>query len=321
MTEKYQHTVPENAELTRIDKYLSGIYEKISRSRIAKLIDKELVEVNGEVPKASYQVAVGDEILLVVPQKKKPTAKPQNIPLDIVYEDDHVIVVNKSAGMVVHPAPGHHDGTLVNALTYHFDSLSSVQGKLRPGIIHRLDKNTTGLLMVAKDDYTHQYLSTQLAERTLSRGYKSIVWGNLKLPKQTIDAPIGRNPRNRQKMAVVEGGKHAKTHVEVIEALSFCDFVQCKLETGRTHQIRVHLSEIGHPVFGDPKYGGRNKHLKQIPEWHRKNAKRMLKLAERPMLHAYLIGFVHPYSKEYLEFSAPLPEDMEKVLSTLRKLI
>ena len=245
----------------------------------------------------------------------------ENIPLDIVYEDANVIVVNKAAGMVVHPAVGHPKGTLVNALTYHFNRLSTLQGDLRPGIIHRLDKDTSGLLMIAKDDFTHSQLAAQLSVHSITREYYAIIWGNLREDNFVIEAPIGRNPKNRQKMAVVDGGRFAKTHINLVERFSFCNLVRCRLQTGRTHQIRVHLSYYGHPVFGDEIYGGGKRYIRQIADWHRKDAKDILAVAKRQMLHAYLLGFIHPHTKKYLEFTSPMPKDMQEVLSKLRNLL
>ena len=285
----------------RIDKVLTTLEPEITRSQLKNLINDGHVTVNGQAVKPKYKVQAGDKISLVKPEPQSLELTPENIPLDIVYEDDDVIVVNKPQGMVVHPAPGHPDHTLVNALLYH-SPLSTINGTFRPGIVHRIDKDTSGLLMVAKNDLAHQSLAEQLRNKTNKREYLALVYGQIKEDEGTIDAPLGRNPQDRKKQAVVKGGRHAVTHFKVIKRYDNFTLVKCILETGRTHQIRVHMKYIGHPLVGDPLYGPR----KVIG----KNGQ---------FLHAALLGFKHPRTGEEMVFEAPLPENFQKMLDKLDK--
>lgn len=285
----------------RIDKVLTILEPEITRSQLKNLINDGHVTVNGQPVKPKYKVQAGDKISLVKPEPQSLELTPENIPLDIVYEDDDVIVVNKPQGMVVHPAPGHPDHTLVNALLYH-SPLSTINGTFRPGIVHRIDKDTSGLLMVAKNDLAHQSLAEQLRNKTNKREYLALVYGQIKEDEGTIDAPLGRNPQDRKKQAVVKDGRHAVTHFKVVKRYDNFTLVKCILETGRTHQIRVHMKYIGHPLVGDPLYGPR----KVIG----KNGQ---------FLHAALLGFKHPRTGEEMVFEAPLPENFQKMLDKLDK--
>ena len=285
----------------RIDKVLTTLEPEITRSQLKNLINDGHVTVNGQAVKPKYKVQAGDKISLVKPEPQSLELTPENIPLDIVYEDDDVIVVNKPQGMVVHPAPGHPDHTLVNALLYH-SPLSTINGTFRPGIVHRIDKDTSGLLMVAKNDLAHQSLAEQLRNKTNKREYLALVYGQIKEDEGTIDAPLGRNPQDRKKQAVVKDGRHAVTHFKVVKRYDNFTLVKCILETGRTHQIRVHMKYIGHPLVGDPLYGPR----KVIG----KNGQ---------FLHAALLGFKHPRTGKEMVFEAPLPENFQKMLDKLDK--
>lgn len=288
----------------RLDLYLAQELNDMSRSYIQKLIKEGLVKVNNKLVKPKYIVSEGDYIQVYLPEPKKLEIKPENIPIDIVYEDEDVAVVNKPQGMVVHPAPGNYSGTLVNALLYHLSSLSSINGIIRPGIVHRIDKDTSGLLMVAKNNLAHEELSKQLKAHTINRIYYALVDGNIKEESGTINAPIGRHPIDRKKMAVTDiNSREAITHFKVLERFGQYTLIQAKLETGRTHQIRVHMSYINHPVTGDPVYGGKNQKFN----------------TEGQLLHAKTIGFIHPRTGEYLEFDSPLPEHFTRVLNILRR--
>lgn len=288
----------------RLDLYLAQELNDMSRSYIQKLIKEGLVKVNNKLVKAKYIVSEGDYIQVYLPEPKKLEIKPENIPIDIVYEDEDVAVVNKPQGMVVHPAPGNYSGTLVNALLYHLSSLSSINGVIRPGIVHRIDKDTSGLLMIAKNNLAHEELSKQLKDHTINRIYHALVDGNIKEERGTINAPIGRHPVDRKKMTVTDiNSREAITHFKVLERFGQYTLIEAKLETGRTHQIRVHMSYINHPVTGDPVYGGKNQKFK----------------TEGQLLHAKTIGFIHPRTREYLEFDSHLPEHFTRVLNILRK--
>lgn len=286
----------------RIDKALSSLQSDWSRSQLAGWITDGIVKVNGEEVKAKYKVKEGDVVQIDVPNPEPLEVIPEDLQLEIVYEDSDVLVVNKPRGMVVHPAPGHMTGTLVNGLMYHCKDLSGINGVLRPGIVHRIDKDTSGLLMVAKHDIAHQKLVDQLVNKTVTRKYTALVHGHIAHDKGTIDAPIGRDPKDRQKQAIVDNGKHAVTHFQVIERLGNYTLVECRLETGRTHQIRVHMNYIGYPLVGDPKYG----------------PKKTIEFGGQ-VLHAGVLGFVHPVTNEYLQFEAPLPVDFVNLLNELRK--
>jgi len=286
----------------RIDKALSTIQEEWSRSQISNWITDGIIKVNGEDVKAKYKVKAGDVIDVDVPDPENLEVIPEDLDLEIIYEDKDVLVVNKPKGMVVHPAPGHLTGTLVNGLMHHCQDLSGINGVLRPGIVHRIDKDTSGLLMVAKSDHAHHSLVEQLVNKTVTRKYTALVHGHIAHDKGTIDAPIGRDPKDRQKQAVVDNGKNAVTHFSVMERLGNYTLVECRLETGRTHQIRVHMNYIGYPLVGDPKYG----------------PKKTIDFGGQ-VLHAGVLGFVHPVTEEYLEFEVPLPDDYTALLEELRQ--
>ena len=285
----------------RIDKALSQMEESWSRSQIGNWLEEERILVNGVKVKAKYKVRQGDVIEVDVPEVEDLEIVPEDLNLEIVYEDADVLVVNKPRGMVVHPAPGHTSGTLVNGLMHHCKDLSGINGVARPGIVHRIDKDTSGLLMVAKNDVAHEGLVNQLVDKSVTRKYTALVHGHIAHEKGTIDAPIGRDQKDRQKQAVVDKGKNAVTHFQVMERFGDFTLVECRLETGRTHQIRVHMNYIGFPLAGDPKYG----------------PKKTIDFGGQ-VLHAGVLGFVHPVTKEYLEFESPLPEDFKQLIEELR---
>lgn len=285
----------------RIDKVLAHQFNQFSRSHLQKWIEDGNVRVNGQPVKPKYKLAVGDQVVIEPEAPQKVDLTPEKIPLDIVYEDDDVIVVNKPQGMVVHPAPGHPDHTLVNALLYH-SPLSTINGEFRPGIVHRIDKDTSGLLMVAKNDLAHRSLAAQLKAKTNQREYVALVHGVIKQDAGTINAPIGRSKKDRKKQAVVSDGRHAVTHFKVLHRFRHYTLVSCRLETGRTHQIRIHMKSIGHPLAGDPLYGPR----KTLP-------------GRGQYLHARLLGFKHPRTGKELVFTAPLPEYFQQMLDKLKK--
>ena len=296
--------VTEDISGDRIDKFLSEQCEELSRSFLQKLLKAGEIFVNGKPVKASYRVVDGDSILFEVPEATEPEILPEDIPLDIVYEDHDVILVNKPKGMVVHPAAGHYTHTLVNALMYHCrEDLSGINGVLRPGIVHRIDMDTTGILIACKNDLAHNSIAAQLKEHSITRRYEAIVHGVLKDEEGTVDAPIGRNPQDRKKMCINhQNGKQAVTHYRVLKRFHDFTHIECRLETGRTHQIRVHMASIGHPLLGDAVYGP---------------SKCPYKL-QGQTLHAGVLGFVHPRSGEYMEFRAPRPEYFERLLRILQ---
>lgn len=287
----------------RIDKYAkTQLGEDVSRSQIQLWIEAGNLVVNDAPVKANYKLAEGDRVVLTIPEAEPTEIVPEDLPLDIYYEDGDVIVVNKARGMVVHPAPGHASGTLVNALMHHCKDLSGINGELRPGIVHRIDKDTSGLIMAAKNDKAHASLAAQLKAHSVTRKYYALVHGNVSHDQGTVDAPIGRDPHDRKMYTVIErNSKHAVTHFQVVERFGDYTLLELKLETGRTHQIRVHMKFIGHPLVGDPLYG-RSKGIKM----------------DGQALHAAVLGFDHPEDGRYLEFSAPIPPDMEDLLQSLR---
>ena len=289
----------------RLDRWLAGQAGAPSRSALQGLVEAGFVRRNGAPANKKDKLAAGDRITLTLPDPQPIEAQPQDIPLDIVYEDDHLLVVNKPKGMVVHPASGNPDGTLVNALLYHCrGQLSGVGGAIRPGIVHRIDKDTSGLLVVAKDDLTHQGLSEQMAVHAIHRVYHAVVYGNIRQDTGTIEAPIGRDPRDRKRMAVTPGqGKRACTHWQVLERFGRFTLLACRLETGRTHQIRVHMAHIGHPLAGDPVYGPRS----------------VIRELQGQCLHAKELGFRHPVTGQELRFDSPLPAYFTTFLERLRK--
>ena len=289
----------------RLDKYLSMIYPDLSRSFFQKLIKEQNIEVNNQIQKANYRVKAEDIICVYIPDAVETAIVPEDIPLDILYEDEDVLVVNKPKGMVVHPSAGHFSGTLVNAILFHCnDSLSGINGQIRPGIVHRIDMNTTGSLIVCKNDESHVKIAEQIKEHSVNRIYEGIVYGNVKEDNGTIKAPIGRHPIERKKMAInAKNGKEAITHYKVLERFGNYTYMQFKLETGRTHQIRVHMASIGHPLLGDDVYSSGRSPFKNL---------------QGQTLHAKTIGFIHPKTNEYLEFSAPLPDYFEKLIFQLK---
>ncbi len=294
----------EESKNQRLDAFLASSLDGLTRSQATRLIESGEVAVNGRAVSKSYKLAGGEDIAVTLPEPEPVEAVPQDIPLDVVYEDADVIVVNKPSGMVVHPAPGHPDGTLVNALLYHCaGTLSGIGGALRPGIVHRIDRDTSGLIIAAKNDAAHQYLSAQLADHTLARTYECIVVGKLREDRGTVDAPIARHPADRKRMAVVAGGREAVTHWEVIARYPGYTHVRCRLETGRTHQIRVHMAYIGHPILGDTVYGAK----KEVPG------------LTGQCLHAVGLRFLHPRTHEVVELSCPLPEEFTRMLQKIRK--
>ena len=302
----------------RLDLFLSRCCPLFSRRRIQVLIKDGHVLVNDAKARPSYPVSAGDRIRLDPPPPQRLSVEPENIPIDILYQDDDLLVLDKGAGMAVHPAPGSWDGTLVNALLYHCSDLSGINGLLRPGIVHRLDKDTTGLMVVAKNDGAHRGLAAQLESRSVERCYAALAWGHPRQDRGRIDAAIGRNPRDRKKMAVVEEGRAAVTHFEVVERYAFLCLLDLRLETGRTHQIRVHLQHEGHPVFGDPLYGGVNR-IRGIKGEFRRRAKELQEMIHRQALHARTLRFEHPRSSVPMEFTAELPADFSRLLEALRQ--
>lgn len=303
----------------RLDMYLAAV-SGLSRSRIRKLIDDGNAVLNDSpAMKPSYSVETGDRVSFVIPPVEEPHFQPEDIPLNIVYEDDRLVVVNKPAGMVVHPGCGNVTGTLASALLYHCRTISRRGGVLRPGIVHRLDMDTTGLLVAALDDEMHALLSQMLAERTIKRTYTAFVWGHPYPSEGTIDAPIGRHPKLRTLQAVVDDGRPSVTHYEMTGRYRFLSQLRVSLETGRTHQIRVHLAHIGHSVFGDPLYGGRDERLKGYDPAIREEARHYLRDLPRQALHAGQLVFRHPSTGEMLSFTVDLPEDLRKLRETLEQ--
>jgi len=292
----------ENDAGGRLDAYLAGRLPEISRSYVQKLIEEGRVLVNGESAKSKLKTASGMVITVKLPEPEPLSATPKNLPLDIIYEDEDILIINKAKDMVVHPAPGNWEDTLVNALLYHCGDLSDINGVIRPGIVHRIDKDTTGLLAVAKNNHAHLSLAEQLKSHSMERIYEAVVEGIIEEDRGTVDAPIGRHPVDRKKMAVTPGrGKMAVTHFEVISRLRGATHVRCRLETGRTHQIRVHMAYIKHPVYGDPLYGASSKNA----------------VTSGQMLHARFLRLKHPSTGECMQFEAKLPEEFTKLLNNL----
>lgn len=296
--------VDTDANNMRIDRFISERMADTSRSYIQKLIKDELVTVDSKVVKSNYKVKEGEWVEIVLPEPVSLDIEAENIPLDILYEDSDVLLVNKPKDMVVHPSAGHVTGTLVNALLYHCkDSLSSINGVMRPGIVHRIDKDTTGILIICKNDKAHNCIAEQLKVHSITRRYHALVWNNVTDDTGTVDAPIGRHPVDRKKMAINhKNGKHAVTHYKVLERFGQYTYIQCELETGRTHQIRVHMASIGHPLVGDPVYGPAKQPFKTVGQ----------------ILHAKVFGFIHPSTNEYMEFETDLPEYFQLILEKLR---
>lgn len=305
--DSFDFIVTDEYEGIRIDKLISELIDSLSRTYIKKLIDDKKVFCNGKNVKASFSVSEGDHIVVEIPPVEVPEIKPENIPLDILYEDNDVVIVNKPKDMVVHPAAGHYEGTLVNGIMFHCKyNLSGINGVLRPGIVHRIDKDTTGSVIICKNDVAHQIIAEQLKEHSINRVYHAICYGVIKEDELDIDAPIGRNTTDRKKMAVVKsGGKNAFTHIKVLKRFYEDNFtyVECRLKTGRTHQIRVHMAHIGHPLLGDEVYApGRKSKFK----------------LQGQCLHAKTLGFVHPSTSEYVEVDAPLPDYFSHLIEVLK---
>ena len=303
--EIYTFTPDDEQKNVRIDKFLSEQLPDQSRSYLQKLLKEGNVTVNEKPVKANYKVQLSDTVRLELPEPENPDILPEDIPLDILYEDEDVLIINKPKGMVVHPSVGHYTHTVVNAVMFHCkDHLSGINGVMRPGIVHRIDMDTTGAIVICKNDMAHQSLADQLKEHSITRKYRALVHGNLKEDEGTVEGPIGRHPTDRKKMAINhKNGKPAVTHYKVLERFGSYTFIECQLETGRTHQIRVHMASIGHPLVGDVTYGP---------------AKCPFKL-QGQCLHAMVLGFIHPRTGEYIEFSAPLPEYFTDLLENLRK--
>lgn len=305
MPDLFRFQVTEEYEEERIDKYMSILIDSLSRSFIQKMMKEQKVLVNNIPVKANYRLRAEDEICFTLPEAAEPDIEAENIPLDILYEDDDVLVVNKPKGMVVHPAAGHYSGTLVNAVMYHCrGSLSGINGVMRPGIVHRIDRDTTGSLIICKNDNAHLSIAAQLKDHTIVRRYRAIVHGVIREEELCINSPVGRHPTDRKKMAAgVRNGKEAVTHIKVLERFRAYTYIECRLETGRTHQIRVHMDSIGHPLLGDTVYGNRKYSLPYV--------------LQGQTLHAMTLGFIHPVSGEYVETTAPLPDYFSHLLETL----
>lgn len=320
MPREFDIVVPAGKKKERLDLYLAGHIENATRNKVQRAIRDGYVLVNGKAARASHQVAPGEVIHVVLPKPPPQKALPENIPLDIIYEDDQLLVVNKPAGMVTHPAYGNYTGTLVNALLYYCRGLSGADDPLRPGIVHRLDKDTSGLMVVAKTDTAHSSLGRQFAQRTIDREYQAVVWGIFERQQGVIETPLGRSKSDRKKMAVVQEGKAAITEYAVIQQFDYLSLVRLKLRTGRTHQIRVHLSHINHPVFGDPTYNGRRILYGPGTARQRADVQRLLKLMPRQALHAKTIGFYHPTLEKRVFFDSDLPQDITDVVVTISRL-
>lgn len=319
MPYEFEIVVPTGKKKERLDVFLTNHIENATRNKVQRAIQEGAVLVNTRKVKPSHQVAPGEIVHITLPKSPPQKVLPEDIPVDVIYEDDDLLVVNKPAGMVTHPAYGNYTGTLVNALLHHCNHLSALNAPTRPGVVHRLDKDTSGLMVIAKTDVAHAKLARQFAVRTIRREYWALVWGTFKQTHGVIETPLGRSKSDRKKMAVVEGGRQAITEYAVIEQFTYLTLVKLKLRTGRTHQIRVHLAHINHPVFGDPTYNGR--HLIAGPGTARQKAEvqKLLKLIPRQALHAKTIGFIHPRTQENVFFDSDLPRDMDLVLNHLQR--
>ncbi len=317
---KYRIVIPEGKKKERLDLFLVNSLENATRSKVQKLIEANLVTVNKNYVKQNYKVQPGDVIEAAIPITPRPEeAEPEEIPLNIIYEDEYLLIVNKPAGMVAHPAYANYTGTLVNALLYHSQKLSNLNEQGRPGIVHRIDKDTSGLLVVAKDDWTHAKLAEQFSKHSIEREYWAVAWGLFKERKGEINLNIARSKSDRKKFAVSSNeGKSAATFYEILEEFEFASLLKLNLKTGRTHQIRVHLSGTGHPVFGDPTYGGRHiVYGSNLPKI-KSRVQNLLEIMPRQALHAKTLGFIHPHSKQFVRFDSDLPEDMVRLLEKLR---
>ncbi len=319
MSQEFDIVVPAGKKKERLDLFLTHHVENATRTKVQAAIRAGYVLVDGVVARSSHPVAPGEVIHITLPRTPPPDVLPEPIPLVIVYEDDHLLVVNKPAGMVTHPAYGNYTGTLVNALLHHCASLSAVNDVTRPGIVHRLDKDTSGLMVVAKTDQAHAHLARQFARRTIRREYQAIVWGTFAAATGIIEANLGRSKSDRKKMAVVQEGKRAVTEYTVLERFPYLSLVRLRLQTGRTHQIRVHLAHVQHPVFGDPTYNGRRILYGPGSARQKAEVQALLEILTRQALHARTIGFRHPATGADVLFESSLPEDMTRVLGMIRK--
>ncbi len=315
---QFEILVPPGKRKERLDTFLTAHVENATRSKVQKAIRDGAVLVDGSTVRPSHPVAPGERIQVTLPRPPPQDAVPEEIPLDIVYEDRDLLVVNKAAGMVTHPAYGNYSGTLVNALLHHCRALSTLNDPLRPGIVHRLDKDTSGLMVVAKNDNAHARLARQFSRRTITREYQAIVWGAFGAKSGRIETELGRSKSDRKKMAVVKEGKHAVTEYSVLEQFPYLALLRLKLHTGRTHQIRVHLAHINHPVFGDPTYNGRHVVAGPGTPAQKREVQHLLSLLPRQALHAKTLGFAHPVTGEELFFDSELPADMNAILDFLR---
>ena len=317
---KFHFEAPEGKRKQRLDLYLTNLIENATRSKIQKLIEAKYVTVNGNFVKASYQIMPGDIVDAIIPISARPEeVEPEEIPLDIIYEDDYLLIVNKAAGMVAHPAYANYTGTLVNALLHHTQKLSDINEPGRPGIVHRIDKNTSGLLVVAKDDWTHAQLAAQFSKHTIEREYRAITWGLFDDKKGEVNTYITRSKKDRKKFTTSESeGKHAITFYEVVEEFEFTTHLKLNLKTGRTHQIRVHLSSLNHPIFGDSAYGGDQIVFGSSLPKMKNRVHNLLEIMPRQALHAKTLGFIHPHSKEFVRFDSELPEDFKLLISKLK---
>lgn len=320
MAHTFDIVVPAGKKKERLDLFLTNHIENATRNKVQQAIKQGYVLVDGKSVKSGHILTPGATIHVELPKTPPQEAVPEQIPLQILYEDDDLLVVDKAAGMVTHPAHGNYRGTLVNALLYHCNRLSSVNDLMRPGIVHRLDKDTSGLMVVAKTDSAHAYLARQFAARTIQREYWALVWGRMRQRTGAIEAQLGRSTSDRKKIAVVAGGKHAITSYSVLEEFPYLSLVSLKLQTGRTHQIRVHLAHINHPVFGDPTYNGRRIVAGSGSAQQKAEVRRLLDMIQRQALHAKTLGFVHPSTHERKFFDSELPSDMAQVLAELRSL-
>jgi 23S rRNA pseudouridine1911/1915/1917 synthase len=314
---EYDILIPPGKKRERLDLFLTHHIENATRNKVQQAIREGMVLVNGKEARASHLVSPGEVVHITLPKPPPQKAVPEDIPLEMAYEDDFLLVVNKRAGMVTHPAHGNYSGTLVNALLYHCRSLASAGDVTRPGIVHRLDKDTSGLLVIAKTDAVHASLAQQFSARTVDREYQAVVWGVFRKPKGDIDAQLGRSRSDRKRMSVIEGGKHAVTQYSVIRQYPYLCLLSLRLLTGRTHQIRVHLAHIGHPVFGDPTYGGRRIVTGTGSPRQRDEVHRLLGMMPRQALHAKTLGFLHPATNKRVFFTSDLPADMTALLETL----
>ncbi len=317
MYKEFDFIVSDDKKKERLDVYLTRRIKGTSRSQIKRLIDEKKVFIDKKATRPSHQVSPKEKIKVIFPLPVLPKALPEDIPIDIIYEDKHLLLINKPAGMIVHPSPGTFSGTLVNALLYHIKDLSGINGVLRPGIVHRLDKGTTGIIVVSKDDKTHHSLAYQFAARKMNKIYLAIIWGRLNPKSGRIENCLKRGKKDIRKMVIDPEGKLSITNYKIIEEFSFLSLVEINPLTGRTHQIRAHFASIGHPVFGDLLYGGRNYKMTRLSKEDFNLSVKLLGMIERQALHAYKLGFRHPETDEYKTFTAPLSEDMQKILDLL----